>query len=388
MIPNKNTFCMAPITSVFLDSNNKLYPCCNYVGKSNHSFDRIGDYINSKGLNNLKKDLVKGVKNKNCQTCWNDESIGNDSLRLIMNRTLTPEYKGKIDKLLTENNVADLKKFHLNLGNLCNLKCLMCGPKLSSQLLAEVNTNQQLKGIYGKEHYDQETYNWPKQNNFVEWCEKYLPNAININFTGGEPFINPWISKVLKKIPNEQKSKCILHFTTNLTVFDEDLFKNIFPKFKEVWLSVSVEGTDKTFEYIRYGHSWQKLLKNLNLIQDMKIDNLKLNINYVLQSISYHSIVNLVDVFDKLKLEIRPISLNTPNYLHISSLTKIAKEKFINETSQYKGLNSKFINVVRNITKQNIEQNHTYATKCKEHLQKFDGVRKNSYKDIIPIENF
>ena len=120
----------------------------------------------------------------------------------------------------------------------------------------------------------------------------------------------------------------------------------------------------------------------------MKIDNLKLNINYVLQSISYHSIVNLVDVFDKLKLEIRPISLNTPNYLHISSLTKIAKEKFINETSQYKGLNSKFINVVRNITKQNIEQNHTYATKCKEHLQKFDGVRKNSYKDIIPIENF
>ena len=100
MIPNKNTFCMAPFTSVFLDSNNKLYPCCNYVGKSNHSFDRIGDYINSKGLNNLKKDLVKGVKNKNCQTCWNDESIGNDSLRLIMNRTLTPEYKGKIDKLL------------------------------------------------------------------------------------------------------------------------------------------------------------------------------------------------------------------------------------------------------------------------------------------------
>ena len=74
--------------------------------------------------------------------------------------------------------------------------------------------------------------------------------------------------------------------------------------------------------------------------------------------------------------------------MHISSLTKIAKEKFINETSQYKGLNSKFINVVRNITKQNIEQNHTYATKCKEHLQKFDGVRKNSYKDIIPIENF
>tara|TARA_B100001175_G_C19486828_1_gene630265 strand:- start:428 stop:1462 length:1035 start_codon:yes stop_codon:yes gene_type:complete len=344
--------------------------------------------MNSKGLNNLKNDLVKGVKNKNCQTCWNDESIGSDSLRLIMNRTLTPEYKDKIDKLLTENNVADLKKFHLNLGNLCNLKCLMCGPKLSSQLLAEVNTNQQLKSIYGKGPYHQETYNWPKQNNFVEWCEKYLPNAININFTGGEPFINPWISKVLKEIPDEQKSKCILHFTTNLTVFDEVLFRNVFPKFKEVWLSVSVEGTNKTFEYIRYGHSWQKLLKNLNLIQDMKINNLKLNINYVLQSISYHSIVNLVDVFDKLKLEIRPISLNTPNYLHISSLTKIAKEKFINETSQYKGLNSKFINVVRNITKQNIEQNHTYATKCKEHLQKFDGVRKNSYKDIIPIENF
>ena len=89
-----------------------------------------------------------------------------------------------------------------------------------------------------------------------------------------------------------------------------------------------------------------------------------------------------------MKLEIRPIFLNTPNYLHISSLTKIAKEKFINQTSQYKGLNYKFIDVVRSITKQNIEQNHTFATKCKEHLQKFDKVRHNSYRDIIPIENF
>jgi MoaA/NifB/PqqE/SkfB family radical SAM enzyme len=388
MIPDKNTFCMAPFTSIFLDSDNKLYPCCVYYGKSNYSFDKINDYVGSTELNSLKKDLINGIQHKGCRTCWNDESIGNDSLRLIMNRTLTPEYKGKIEQLLSTNKVSNIKKFHLNLGNLCNLKCLMCGPNLSSQLLAEVNTNQQLKNVYKKGDYKQETYNWPKQNNFVEWCEKHLPNAININFTGGEPFINPWISKVLKEIPDEQKSKCILHFTSNLTIFDEDLFKNIFPKFKEVWLSVSVEGTDKTFEYIRYGHSWEKLLKNVNLIKDMKINNLKLNINYVLQSISYHSIINLVNVFDDLKIEIRPIFLITPNYLHISSLTKVTKEKFIKETSEYKGLNSKFINVVRNITKQNIEQDHTLATKCKEHLQKFDNVRKNSYKNIIPIENF
>ena len=108
MIPNKNTFCMAPFTSVFLD--NKLYPCCNHSGNSKYSFDRISDYMNSKALKNLQKDLVNGIKNKNCQTCWNDESIGNDSLRLIMNRTLTPEYKGKIEKLLKENNITNIKQ--------------------------------------------------------------------------------------------------------------------------------------------------------------------------------------------------------------------------------------------------------------------------------------
>ena len=101
----------------------------------------------------------------------------------------------------------------------------MCNPGESSQLLAEANLNPTLKNRYNKK-YIQKDFDWPKGDDFVDWCNEHLPKAIHIKFTGGEPFIIPWIQTVLDKIPDEQKKKCILHFTTNLTIVNLGLFEN------------------------------------------------------------------------------------------------------------------------------------------------------------------
>ena len=50
-------------------------------------------------------------------------------------------------------------------------------------------------------------------------------------------------------------------------------------------------------------------------------------------------------------------------------------------------MNKEFINFVKNVTQENIEQDNTLTVECVKHLKEFDMVRKNSYKDIIPIEN-
>lgn len=382
---DKNTFCVAPWYSLYLDSDKTITPCCRIKNNRKYNYNQLDEYFNSSELNELREDLLNGVKNKNCASCWRDEKQGGDSLRLISNRTIGRAANMRLMDQVENPKVSNIKSFDLVLGNLCNLKCVMCSPHLSSQLLAESNANPALKARYGRE-YNQKEFDWPKGDDFVSWCNRHLPQAIHIKFTGGEPFIIPWIKEVIERIPDSQKEKCILHFTSNLTVINPGLFE-YFRKFKEVWLSVSVEGTHNTHEYLRYGHTWQKLASNLKLVQDMKIKNLILKINHVVQAPSYHSIMAMTKFFDSIGLKIHPIMLTSPKHFHISALTRHAKEKFLSDTKDYVGMNKEFINFVRSVTQENIKQDNKLTAECTKHLKDFDIVRKNSYKDIIPVEN-
>lgn len=382
---NKKTFCVAPWYSLYLDSDKTLAPCCKIKNTHHYDYNQLEEYFNSPSLNKLRKDLLNGVKNKNCASCWRDEEQGGDSLRLISNRTVSLGTKIQLSNQIENPKLSNIKSFDLTLGNLCNLKCIMCTPRLSSQLLAEANANPVLKDMHNRK-FDQREFDWPKNDDFVDWCNQHLPQAIHIKLTGGEPFIIPWIKEVIERIPDSQKEKCVLHFTSNLTVINTALFE-CFRKFKQVWLSVSVEGTHKTHEYLRYGHTWQKLADNLKIVQDMRIKNLILKINHVVQSPSFHSIMDMTDFFDSIGLEIHPILLTNPKHFHISALTEHSKKKFLADTERYVGLNKGFIDFVRNATQENIKQDKTLAADCINHLDKFDRIRKNSYKDIIPIEN-
>ena len=338
---NKKTFCVAPWYGVHLGSDKKLSPCCKYKEKSDYEYSNIEEYFNSDPLNNLRQDLLNGVKNQNCSVCWKDEEKGGDSHRLILNRTIAGGTETRLFDQIDDPKLANIKSFDLTLGNLCNLKCVMCKPNHSSQLLAEAVLNPDLKSIYGEE-YHQKDFDWPKNDDFVEWCNKYLPQAIHIKFAGGEPFIVPWIHDVIERIPDEQKKKCILHFTTNLTVLNDKMFE-CFRKFKEVWISVSVEGVEETHEYLRYGHSWSLIAEHMSRIENMEIDNLILKINHVVQSPSYHSIIPMTKFFDEKKLMIYPILLSRPSHFHISALTETAKQQFLNSTARYAGFNKNFI---------------------------------------------
>ena len=384
MFINKDTFCVAPWYSIHVGSTGKLAPCCEF-GVSLHPYNHIQQYFESPELEQVRQDLLNGVRNANCSRCWKKEDNGADSLRLISNRTIGPNTNRPIMEQIKEPRLSDIKSFDLVLGNLCNLKCVMCNPGESSQLLAEANLNPTLKNRYNKK-YIQKDFDWPKGDDFVDWCNEHLPKAIHIKFTGGEPFIIPWIQTVLDKIPDEQKKRCILHFTTNLTIVNLGLFEN-FSKFKEVWLSVSVEGIQETHEYLRYGHKWETLETNIRLIQEMKIPNLIFKVNHVVQTASYHSIMPMTEYFDDLNMDIHPILLTSPKHHHISALNKKAKQNFLSNTAEYKGRNNNFINFVRSLSELHMEQDTDLTKLCIQDLSRLDRVRNNNYRNIIPEQN-
>jgi hypothetical protein len=95
----------------------------------------------------------------------------------------------------------------------------------------------------------------------------------------------------------------------------------------------------------------------------------------------------MIKYFDGLELKVAPIMLTHPMHFHISSLTKTAKENFLQETKHYKGYNKPFIDFVRDRTAKHMDQKLELSKQVIKHLSLFDKVRKNSYKNIIPLEN-
>jgi len=389
---DKDTFCVAPWFRVFVDSDKKIAPCCLFK-ETQYNYNQIDEYFNSDHINDVRNDLLNGVKNKNCAKCWHTEKNGHRSLRKSYNENIVKRLDYPLQEQIKKPELSKVISFDITLGNLCNLKCIMCNPGLSSQILAEAIKHPALKDRYNGPHskknyfnYNQKEFDWSKGEEFVEWCNRYLPKAIHIRFTGGEPFINPQFLKFLDSISDEQKKKCILDFTTNLTVVNDKILE-YFAKFKEVWLSVSVEGHGGTHEYLRYGHSWDKLCENISTIKKIKEGNLSLSINHVVQAPSYHSIIEMTNFFDDQLLKITPLFLTDPKHFHISALTKKAKQKFIKDTDGYNGFNKEFIQFVRAVSIEHMDQDMQLTKSLVDHLSQFDRVRGNSYKKIIPNEN-
>ena len=147
---NKNTFCVAPWYSLNVGkASKKITPCCKVKNIAKYDYNQLEEYWISPELSKLRKDLLNGIKNENCISCWRDEEAGGESLRLIENRhlKLSPDDAPMMEQI-NNPKVSNIKTFELVLGNLCNLKCVMCSPNDSSQLLAEANLNQELKKTY------------------------------------------------------------------------------------------------------------------------------------------------------------------------------------------------------------------------------------------------
>ena len=395
MIPNKDTFCIAPYQHTCVNAKGMLEICCVSKEIKKYEYNKLQEWYHSDTLKTLRSDLLKGVKNPICKTCWIAEDSNKISQRQIYNKHIGKIIKEHWNKNFQQNtelinvisnlNHKNIKSFDLQLGNLCNLKCIMCNSRDSSQLLAEAKIHPELQQFHGNE--DIKDYQWPKRKNFKEWCKTFLGSAIHIKFTGGEPFMNPYLLESLESIDDEQKKKCILHFTTNLTIINKNILE-ILSKFKETWISVSYEGIGKVLEYARFGHQWHDLEKNLMLVLNNQSKKLFISVSHVVQSPTFVGISDLIKYFDLLKIKLEPLFLISPKCFQLSSIKKEIKINFLNQLKNYDGYNSYYVNAIRSFIEKNLEYDPVLEKQCVSRLQAIDKIRKNNFQEIVPIDYF
>ena len=395
MIPNKDTFCIAPYQHAEVDPQGFLKVCCvSREKKLDYKYKDIETWFKSEKLKKLRANLNAGIKDPICQNCWAREKHGEESQRKIYNKHIGKIIEKLWDKNFSKNitlkesieniDTSNIRSFDLKPGNLCNLKCIMCFPGVSSQLMAEAKLHPAIKNFYKKEDMVGD-FSYPESDQFKRWCDEFLKHSIHIKFTGGEPFMNPYLLDTVDSMPSDQKKKCILHFTTNLTKVNEKIL-GLFDKFKEVWLSVSVEGIGDLLEYARYGHQWDNLEKNMLTV--LGRPNVHVDVSHVVQAPTFIGIKDLVRYMDQKKIEMNPIFLSTPECYHISAVKTKYKEDFLTDMQNYNGYNKVFVDTVKSYVTGNLTYDKSLAEQCVSRLQSFDKVRKNSFTKVVPVDYF
>lgn len=300
-----------------------LVPCCKISADfPTKNIDTVEDFSkdwwNNEPMQQLRSDLAQGVKTKYCNHCWKDESAGKSSLRQEYNKRLAKYTKLKNISKSSNYIAEDLPiALDLNLSNICNYKCLMCGPMYSSKIQTERKQNQvkfkSLDFLLPLVNYD---FDWPNKDKFQTFFKTVMPNIRELELKGGEPLLIKDVILAIQSVDNKKLSTVAL--TTNGSVEFNNDFVDQLKQFQKIWLCVSVDGILEHGEYVRYGSHWPTVHNTISKLR--KLNNCTFRLSTVLQFYSSLTFPRIVDYAIDSDLDVEVLFCYTPNFLSIHSM--------------------------------------------------------------------
>jgi sulfatase maturation enzyme AslB (radical SAM superfamily) len=143
----------------------------------------------------------------------------------------------------------------------------------------------------------------------------------------------PEIKEVLSSLPKEKTKNITLKIQTNGTIFPDDIWINIFKKFKNTKVNISVDAYGNDNHYIRYPSQWEDICKTLNFF---KVNNIKFIINTVLSNLNLLVLPKLLDwIYSNQYLNYLYI-LKDPIYYRYTNLPRELLEKSIIDLQRFK----------------------------------------------------
>jgi MoaA/NifB/PqqE/SkfB family radical SAM enzyme len=134
-------FCVLPWVSIEASPIGTVRPCCladdEIVDNAGNKFElgtaNFAHIQNSNHMHQLRQQFLSGERPQTCRKCWNEERGGRTSKRM---HTLD-RLKHSIADTEWTTDAKPLMFLDLKLGNICNLKCRICGSWSSSQFATE-----------------------------------------------------------------------------------------------------------------------------------------------------------------------------------------------------------------------------------------------------------
>ena len=273
-----------------------LYNCCkawpervnidwleNNPGKLFHTEQMIED----------RQAMLEDKSCKSCHFgCYKQEEQGLMSHRLL----------SKTDEFISDP-YAPVKELSIALSTDCNLTCIYCSPEWSSSWHKDVDKNGSYKLNGFTLDNDNFTTLWNKMKQKSRSTEtkffKLLLEEIKmanglekVVVLGGEPLLHNNLKPLLEQI-NDKAITVVSGLGVN-----RNRLENILSKVdnEKVEFRVSAESTEKFFELIRYGASWNSFLENIKVLEDR---GFKVTFSSTISNLSILDFGNFYKLFNK-----------------------------------------------------------------------------------------
>ena len=375
----KSNVCPLPWTHLEIDVNGGASPCCLYKG----SIPDVKVYEQSlktiqknEYMEKLRQKFKNGERPLSCESCWQEEDAGKTSKRMNSIYKMRNSLKD-----WTPNSEPALKFIDFKLGNVCNLKCRICGSWSSSKWAQE-------ELDYGENPVALKNLKeggWPKQQpQFFEDVKDSLAEAEFFEFTGGEPFMIYNHFKMLEYCVEKGFAKNQdIHYNTNGTQLPGREIFDLWKHFKRVEIAFSIDDVGEPFEYQRYGANWKEVNHNLNQFKIYQTMNMEFQI---CTTISIFNVFSLA----KIALWVRQFDpkffyVNTcfdPPYFNIQTLPKQIKN-IVN--SRYSNIKD-FQPTLRFMNSADRDGEEIRELR-KERILQTDKYRKENFGEVFPLLN-
>jgi len=232
-------FCYAPFRSVFVSYNGRVSPCYACKAEASLKQQSLEEIWKGESFENLRKQLSRGIIPDECSFCRGHLKNGN---------------YGSILAAKYDHHAAPNKGFpaimELELGNECNLECVMCCGELSSSIRNHREQKSPVESIVGEDFMQQ-----------FDFC---LPRLRAAEFTGGDPFLIPVYEKLWERIEQVNPGMDLL-ITTNANTMNEKV-RALLKKNLKLSFNISIDSLQKpVYEKIRQNARFENALANIGI---------------------------------------------------------------------------------------------------------------------------
>lgn len=240
--------CLLPFHHIAIRPNDQVYPCCQFRWEHTPQSLNLNhpDVFNHPFMDELRQHMIDDRPHPGCSMCYKQEEISNGthSMRLDFVRDLGSNIPEK--PVLTHVDLA--------LSNVCNNRCRMCNPELSTNWYSDAKK-------LGEDFFPPVTLSGIIKSK--EILEQYdLSQLRYLKLIGGEPLMeeDKFIS-LLKRcdLPNLR-----ILLTTNATIIPSDELYDLLKQCKVVWVNLSVDAYGELNSFLRKGSKWENVIKTIN----------------------------------------------------------------------------------------------------------------------------
>lgn len=272
---------MAPWTHTYLSPQSERRLCCasretaqnfrQYIDSGdnqNQSYQPLSleDWWNSEHVRRIRRQMMAGEIPPECVVC-DKKLLNTDVYRDYFWHLFNHKYED-IWKTTSECGATSMLpvSWDYRFGNICNFKCRMCGPMLSSAWESEAKQHGNIEDWMQPEvkkkidEFQQDV----AEEEFRLAVEEHLVEEVY--WVGGEPLLYPQHWKYMRRIIELGDGMNVYaRYNTNLSrtsYKNIHLFRDILAHIRDWQICASLDGTGAIGEYIRTGLDYQQWLAN------------------------------------------------------------------------------------------------------------------------------